>query len=363
MFWLYLSFSLYIGISLAQTSTASVNTARCNTVLFLADDNNCSTEGKADNAINKYAKEAGFDVDFRCTLTVPLTEASNYAMMIVSQSADSGNVDGLVRANIPVVIYEENAFDEFLMGNGEQNTQTEVDILEPSHPLAAGFTGHIQLISNCTEGCMVTTQDLGSGATTIAMSYGTEVAVYTYEKGSMLADGSTTRALRIGLFMGKYSNVTDTGISIIQAAIGYAFNNSLCGEAGREIVVTDSLKVDQLNNILGHLVLETNATLEIAAGAILDIKGCAFLDGDIVIDGLDGDTQKLEIARLASHCTVDLSTVRVSTVEGCQLKMRQELQTLVAIKESPCVSACQELIIAFYVVISCLSFSMYSTFE
>lgn len=143
------------------------------------------------------------------------------------QFEDFGNTQ---RANI-----DEEPVEEFNEG------QTEFFILDPSHPMAAGFTGSVTVYEDPYSLNWGLTETLGDGATIIASvdADGKYATSFVYDKGAKLEDGTEAADIRIALWLGQagegapfYDNLTTDGLTLIEAAINYGLGLTTVGDPG-----------------------------------------------------------------------------------------------------------------------------------
>ena len=117
--------------------------------------------------------------------------------------------------------------DRFALG--VKAAETRIDIVDPTHPLAAGLMGSVAVYK---EPKQVTWGQVGEGAKVVATLPGDPegVAIYVYEKGSALRDGTQAAGRRIGFFLedddvtGTANLMTEAGFALIDAAITYGLS-------------------------------------------------------------------------------------------------------------------------------------------
>jgi hypothetical protein len=112
---------------------------------------------------------------------------------------------------------------------GVMEKSDRIAIRDPSHPLAAGFTGQVQVYSQLkqiTWGKVAPTAEVI--ATLITDTSG--AAIYVYRKGSVLFDKSLAAGLRIGYFL-EDDNVTGTpnlmttqGLALFDRAVAFGLS-------------------------------------------------------------------------------------------------------------------------------------------
>ena len=143
------------------------------------------------------------------------------------QFEDFGNTQ---RANI-----DEEPVEDFNEG------QTEFFIQDPSHPMAAGFTGTVNVYEDPYSLNWGLTETLGAGATVVGSvdEDGSYATSFVYDKGAILEDGSAAADIRIALWLGQagvgapfFDNLTTDGLTLIEAAINYGLGLTTAGDPG-----------------------------------------------------------------------------------------------------------------------------------
>ena len=162
-------------------------------------------------------------------------------LVYISESVGSSAVyEEITEIEVPIIVGEPYAWDEMGMTRGGGGTSdvatTDITIVSPGHPMAAGLSGTVTVLTDIagTEGvAQFAMGDAGEEATVIAtvtLADGqTYDAIIVYEKGAKLAvaptDGSEQIAadIRIGMFFHYYAQdvLNDNGFALIEAAVKY----------------------------------------------------------------------------------------------------------------------------------------------
>ncbi|MBL7146677.1 MAG: hypothetical protein ISS76_20730 [Phycisphaerae bacterium] len=173
------------------------------------------------------------------------TEAAAAAadLVYISESVGSSAIyEEITEIETPIIVGEPYAWDEMGMTRGGGGTSdvatTDITIVSPGHPMAAGLSGIVTVLTDIT-GSEGTAQfamgDAGDEATVIAtvtLADGlTYDAIIVYDKGAKLAvpptDGSEQIAadIRIGMFFHYYAQdvLNENGFALIEAAVRYVF--------------------------------------------------------------------------------------------------------------------------------------------
>ena len=160
----------------------------------------------------------------------------------ISESVGSGNVNTkITEVEIPMVVGEPYAWDEMGMTlNSPCQTSdvatTDIEIINPSHFLAAGLSGTVTVLTDITgpDGvAQFANGKVGGQGTSIATAKLADGQTYdqivVYEKGAELAvnptDGSgpTAADIRIGMFFHYYGHtmLNDNAFKLMEAAVKY----------------------------------------------------------------------------------------------------------------------------------------------
>jgi len=173
--------------------------------------------------------------------------AESADLVIVSESTTSVKLrDKLKAVTTPILSYEAFIQDEMglttkeLPGDpgepdkfnyGVREKDTGIDIVMPDHPLAAGLKGHVTVYKEAKE---VTWGKVGKDAKVVATLIGKNeaAAIYIYDKGATLFDGTIAAGMRIGFFL-EEENITGTsnfmtveGLRLFDAAIKFALGSN-----------------------------------------------------------------------------------------------------------------------------------------
>jgi hypothetical protein len=163
-------------------------------------------------------------------------------LVFISESVSSGDIrTEITEIETPMVITEAWGFDEMGLtlgtGEGVNVETTEIEIVNPEHPLAAGLSGTVSVLNDITSErgtARFTSGRAGDDATVIAratLSDGvTYDVIWVYEKGATLAvapeDGSGREAAEMRVCFGfdeqSFLAWNDNAYFLLEAAINYA---------------------------------------------------------------------------------------------------------------------------------------------
>jgi hypothetical protein len=212
-------------------------------ILFIAAMEDPFIEG--DDALKAFIEGLGHTVTyFDDAEDEATTEAAAAAadMVFISESVSSGEIrTEITEIETPMVITEAWGYDEMglTLGTGEglEVATTDIEIVEPGHPLAAGLTGTVSVLTDIASSrgpARFTTGRAGTDATVIAtatLSDGvTYDVIFAYEKGATLpvppADGSPRVAADIRVCLGfdeqSYLVWNENAYALLESAINFA---------------------------------------------------------------------------------------------------------------------------------------------
>jgi hypothetical protein len=163
-------------------------------------------------------------------------------VVFISESVSSAGIrTEITEIETPMVITEAWGYDEMglTLGTGEgiDVATTDIEIVEPGHPLAAGLSGTVSVLTDLSSNrgpARFTTGRAGNEATVIATATLSDSVTYdvifVYEKGATLpvppADGSARVAADIRVCLGfdeqSYLVWNENAYALLEAAINFA---------------------------------------------------------------------------------------------------------------------------------------------
>ncbi len=202
---MYLTFRRCFRALIALTACAVTSTStHAVDVTYILNDVAITNQG--DVLITDFLLDRGYTLNLvgQSEDAVTTLEASDAAdLTIVSESVGSSNVNTEVKDSItPVITAEGFLFDDMGYGIGpaESTSETDITIIEPDHPLAAGLpAGDVAIYDG--PGFM-SWAEIGGDVTVIAtipFDPAESAAIFVYERGALLDDGTEAPAMRIGL--------------------------------------------------------------------------------------------------------------------------------------------------------------------
>ncbi|MFC2113111.1 hypothetical protein ACFLTA_07570 [Bacteroidota bacterium] len=247
---LTLLFSLSQYTSAVQ-SNESAKYKGSNILLVVGDENGTSEPGKGIGDVFTIARLKdvlghnvilGFDHDPADKLQKAAAEAD---LVIVAESVSSAKLlTKLKMVETPIINYEGHIQDDMgftaLVPAGDpgepsecaygvRDLETKISIVDPGHPLAAGFKGDVKVY---TEPKQITWGTVAISADVIAILPGDKrgATLYVYPKGAILIDGTKAAGLRVGFFLedddetGTANLMTEDGLHLFDEAVKFALD-------------------------------------------------------------------------------------------------------------------------------------------
>ncbi len=208
-------------------------------ILFVSSANPPTDSG--DVAVVNYLESQGFQVVVVDDNVSDTAQADGKALVVISSTVGSGNVaDKFADVAVPVINWEEAIFDEMKMTgdsgaapdhHGSTGGLTQIDILNASHPLAAGLSGTVTVTSSPQTMSWGVSDANPTNAIVIAQVAGdpTKWAIWAYEKGATLFDGTAAAERRVGFFFnaGSVTATTADGFKLFDAAVNWSLRRDV----------------------------------------------------------------------------------------------------------------------------------------
>ncbi len=175
-----------------------------------------------------------YNVELVGHASVTTNDATGKDLIIVSESVHSSLIKNMFNTvAVPVVVSEPYLFDNMGMTLASANTDFGFESLQTiinvsgSSPLTAGLSGAVVVSTQPTNFSWGVP---GSSAIVAATLNGnsSRAAIFAYESGAVIADGSTTSARRVGFYLGSNSAQfwNTMSRSLFAQAVAWAINGS-----------------------------------------------------------------------------------------------------------------------------------------
>ena len=189
-------------------------------------------------------------------------DLSGVDLVLVSASVSSIKISDTFRdASIPVLSIELNIWDDMEMTSAQTSyeSQTQLDIVDAGHPMAAGLDVGLVTVTGSAE--IFFSGTVGPNAevvATIADQRNQQAAIFGYNASVEMLNGFTAPARRVGFFTNTDgpSTFDSNGWALFDAAVQWAQAEVLRGGSDASAPVGgDSYIIDRLENTLGYTVV------------------------------------------------------------------------------------------------------------
>lgn len=218
------TYQAHDGISYSNVATVRVLVA--GSVAFIVADP--TALAAADVTVSNRLTALGFTKTIVADNNCQTTDANGKDLVIISSTVNSTLVAAkFTSVAVPVMTWERNLYDDLKFtaagANGTSNNQTQITIVDSTHPLSAGLSGNVGVF---TGGGAIVWGTLASGAKVIATvrNDATKPVLFEYPAGATMAGGFVAPARRVGYFLPNDSAATLTanGVTLLDAAINSA---------------------------------------------------------------------------------------------------------------------------------------------
>jgi hypothetical protein len=198
-----------------------------------------ATATASDVEVVAYLTAKGFQVTDLAAPGSTTADATGKDLLVISSSVGSGDVVKFAPSTVPIVNWESAVYDEMGIEANNVNgvtiaTQTTVEIVDATHPLAAGLPAGVRTFYSAAGG-MTSLGALVPSAKVVAKSTdGTDrPLIFAIEKGAALnpARLSTAPARRVGFSLDNdsFRLTTDDGKKLFDAAVNWALGKDSAG--------------------------------------------------------------------------------------------------------------------------------------
>jgi hypothetical protein len=194
----------------------------------------------SETAIMNRLRAAGFvvtAVDDDSALPAGINDSS---LILVCSTSGSGNITKYRDVPVPILNWEWAAYDGLGMteadGQTIDNSETQIEIVDPKHPLAAGLPAGLRTVFSAPAAQFASAEPVPTGKIVALAADGSgRAALFAFEKGDALSEavvpGLKAPARRVGFFLGgdTFNTLNADGLKLFDAAVSYALNLPLGG--------------------------------------------------------------------------------------------------------------------------------------
>ena len=184
---------------------------------------NAATLGN-DATVRARVEGLGYSVAIVDDSAATAATTTGYDVVLVSQTTAPEVLTTRLRdIAVPVVMWKPWLYDDFGLTAANalgSSGRTTITITDPTHPLAAGLSGTVTVVTSTTPTGWGTTLPSAQVVATVPGG----ATVFAYRPGAALADGRSARACRIGLpfHSDGIPRLTPAGWAIFDAAVVWA---------------------------------------------------------------------------------------------------------------------------------------------
>ncbi len=184
---------------------------------------------------NRLESPLGFRVEVTLAVNSQTSQATGKAVIVVSDSSLSTDINTKFRnVATPVLTMEPDIYDDMQMTAaglgtelGNTQNQTQLNILDSTHPLADGLTAGIKTVTTAPQRFGWGKPSAGAAKIASIVGQTTQIAIFGYEKGATMV-GLTAPGRRVGFPPGidTPAVLNAAGLGLFDAAVRWASGQS-----------------------------------------------------------------------------------------------------------------------------------------
>ena len=190
---------------------------------------NSAAPNAAELAINQRLLDMEFDVQIVAQADANDDVVVGAHLLLISATVSSGtiatNMPGLAGYEIPIVDWEPALYDVlgFSAGDGGEFGATEIEIVDATHPLAAGLPDGLVTITTVSKQVSFGRPEGAVNIIGVNTADPTQVVLFGYETGAAMAVGNAP-ARRVGTFLlnDVADSITDEGAALFDSSVVWA---------------------------------------------------------------------------------------------------------------------------------------------
>jgi hypothetical protein len=195
---------------------------------------NANSLNASDALVRDRLQAKGYYLQIVSATEDDVSMAAGKDIVIISSTITSGDVAGTYKnVAVPVIEWEQAIQDDMAMttvgGSADRGTtagQTQIDIVNPNHPMAAGLpAGPVTIVNTAME---LPWGQPDTNAQVVARIVGTtdHASIYGYDKGAILTDATAAPERRVLFCMtdNVAAAMNEIGLKLFDAAINWVQN-------------------------------------------------------------------------------------------------------------------------------------------
>jgi hypothetical protein len=190
-----------------------------------------SGSNASDLAISNRLQSLGYTVQMVLDTPSNATNANGKGLVLISATVSSGNVTTKFRdVAVPVINWETQLQDDFgfATSSGNAASQTNLNITNPGHPLAAGLSAGLRTVATAA-GDFSWGEPGGSPIIIARLNDNSHPCLYAYESGAPMNGGRNAPARRVHLFLqnNTFASLNTDGLKLFDAAVSWAIGQAV----------------------------------------------------------------------------------------------------------------------------------------
>ncbi|MBC8069984.1 MAG: hypothetical protein IAG13_16725 [Deltaproteobacteria bacterium] len=168
-------------------------------VLVVTQDG--TNDNTYDQGLSAVLTDLGFVITYVADTDAVLTDANGFTLLVVSETAQSGDIAGAFQdAQVPAICLEGLVWDDMGMApEADVSTAGAVDILAPVDPLAGGLAGTVDVIMGGGSGTFSTAPPIGAVEIASVPGVPADVVGFAFEQDAAMQGGFIAPRRRVGL--------------------------------------------------------------------------------------------------------------------------------------------------------------------
>jgi uncharacterized repeat protein (TIGR01451 family) len=188
-----------------------------------------SKVGDADKPVVERLKDRGYEIEVRAAAQVQASDAAGKALVIISQSVNSPDIEDRLRdIATPILTWEAFLYDNLRMAGPEPEVDygrivftSKIRMSGVNHPLAAGLTGDVTFSSNPLSNFQWGIPNQNAVIIAVTPDQTGRGYLFAYEKGAQMF-GMAAPARRVGFPYATGEDMTAEAWALFDAAVDWA---------------------------------------------------------------------------------------------------------------------------------------------
>jgi hypothetical protein len=205
---------------------------------------NSATPNAAELAIQQRLVDVEFDVQLVAQANASDAVVVGAHLLLISATVTSGtiatNMPGLAGYQLPIINWEPALYDDlgFSAGSGGEFGATEIEIVDDTHPLAAGLPAGLNTITTVSKQVSFGRPEGAVNIIGVNTADPTQVVLFGYETGAAMAVGNAP-ARRVGTFLlnDVADSMTEEGWALFDSSVVWAMAGGTTSVSDKETTV------------------------------------------------------------------------------------------------------------------------------